>query len=123
MDDTSPKTVLVVDDEPAVRRLTATVLRRHGYDVIEADCGAQGLERFAECRRQVSLVLSDIVMPRMSGPEMVGRILALDPSVPVLFMTGHAADSGLPPQGPVLSKPFTPAALVQTISSRISGAL
>jgi two-component system cell cycle sensor histidine kinase/response regulator CckA len=120
MDSQISTTVLLVDDEPAVRRLTATVLRRNGFGVIEADSGVQGLERFNEHMGEVALVLSDVLMPRMSGPEMVGRILAVDPSVPVLFMTGHVGCADLPDSAPVLPKPFTPAKLVQTISDTIS---
>ncbi|HTP34498.1 MAG TPA: response regulator [Candidatus Acidoferrales bacterium] len=116
------KTVLVVDDEPAVRRLTATLLKRHGYAVIEADSGDQGLEQFTRHQGKVHVILSDVIMPRMSGPEMVGQIRAIDPSMPVLFMTGHAGFTGLPESVPVLAKPFTAAALMRTLSDAMSGA-
>lgn len=123
MDYSGSKTILIVDDDSAIRRLTATLLERHGYTVIEAESGSQGLERFTQYRNEVSLILSDVVMPRMLGTKMIQLILALDPSVPVLLMTGYAADADLPQSVPVLSKPFTAAMLVQTVSVAIAGRL
>ena len=112
-----PKTVLVVDDDPAVRRVIAMILKQHGYSVIEADCGWKGLERFAEHRNTIELVLSDVVMPQMSGVEMIQRILAVDPSVTVMLMTGCAMDARLSEGVPVISKPFTQVTLIQAIGA------
>ncbi|HTS31239.1 MAG TPA: response regulator [Bryobacteraceae bacterium] len=120
MSTTESNTILVVDDDPAVRRLTAAILESSGYNVIEAECGRQGLERFAEHHQTVELVLSDVVMPRMSGIEMIGRILALDPSMPVLLMTGWSGGDKPPDAVPVLAKPFTPSRLLQAITSCLS---
>jgi len=115
----APKTILVVDDDSMVRRLTATILKTNGYGVIEADCGLEGLERFAEHQSYVDLVLSDVVMPHMTGPEMVEKIQAIDPSALVMLMTG--CDMGLKIQEaiPLLPKPFTATALLQAIRARL----
>jgi len=110
-------TILVVDDDPAVRRLTATILKSQGYGVIEAGSGMDGLKCFADHHNTVDLVLSDVLMPNMTGTEMIERILAVDPSVPVMLMTGWAKDSALPEGVPVLSKPFTPGALLQALQA------
>jgi CheY-like chemotaxis protein len=114
-----PKTLLVVDDDATVRRLTATILRKQGHPVIEADGGLEGLERFAEHHRKIDFVLSDIVMPHMTGTEMIEAILALDASVPVMLMTGCAIGIKVPEGIPILSKPFTAGVLLQVIRARI----
>jgi CheY-like chemotaxis protein len=79
-------TILVVDDNTAVRQLVAALLQQNGYSVIEADCGPKGLACFAAEHGCVDFVLSDIVMPDMSGPEMVQEILRIEPSMRVMFM-------------------------------------
>jgi CheY-like chemotaxis protein len=114
-------TILVVDDDPTVRRLTAAILKINGYNVIEANCGLQGLERFAEYQNTVELVISDIVMPNMTGTEMIARILALAPAMPVMLMTGWTMGSKVPAAVPVLSKPFTPLLLLETIRACLAG--
>lgn len=111
--------VLIVDDDASVRRVAAMILKTRGYKVIEADSGFDGLERFAEHHGTIDLVLSDIVMPQMTGPEMIEKMLAVDPFVPVMLMTGCAMDSKLPEAIPVLPKPFTPATLLQAVSARL----
>jgi CheY-like chemotaxis protein len=114
-----PKTVLVVDDDASVRRLTATVLETYGYNVIEADSGFEGLERFAEHHGTIDLVLTDIVMPHMTGPEMIETILAMDPSFPVMLMSGCAMGLKVPEAIPILPKPFTAGVLLQASRARL----
>ena len=102
----------------AVRQLVAGLLQQGGYGVIEADCGPKGLACFAEDRgSSVDLILSDIVMLDMSGPEMVQEILRIDPSVRVMLMTGYFADvkNGAQNEFPVLHKPFTPEMLLRSV--------
>jgi two-component system, cell cycle sensor histidine kinase and response regulator CckA len=117
-------TILLVDDDPLVRRVVAQVLLRFGYDVIEADCGPTGLECFLRHRKRVDLVVSDVLMPRMSGPEMIREIHRVDPSARVVFMTGYLADErtreiirqGAPESAPILAKPFTHERLLATVA-------
>ena len=71
--------ILVVDDDPIVRRFVSTTLQRNGFAVLEAASGKDGLERFAEHRDALALILTDIMMPGMSGPEMIERIRAIHP--------------------------------------------
>jgi DNA-binding NtrC family response regulator len=103
--------VLVVDDDRGVRRLTARMLRTVGYRVLEAESGAEAL-RTLESDPGISLLVTDIVMPEMDGLALADRALAILPQLRVVLMTGHAPeltaqldlrDSPLP----VLLKPFT----------------
>lgn len=118
-------TVLVVEDEPAVRTLVRRALTRGGYRVIEA---ADGAEALAIVEREgildsLDLMLSDVVMPNMLGPEMAERMRELRSDLPIVFMSGHS-HRGRPelPRGPrpaFLPKPFTPDALVRTVRAML----
>ncbi len=102
--------VLVVDDEPAVRRFAARVLREEGYAVREARDGAEALELIRVGADQLGLVLSDIVMPRLNGVQLLESISALRPGLPVILMSGYGseqlAERGIASPCGVLSKPF-----------------
>ena len=100
--------ILIVDDDPMVRKIVIAILQKYGYDVFDAPSGQQGLKCVLE-HPEIDLVLSDIVMPELSGPEMVDKILDKRPGMRVIFMTGYGADL-LPHQVKrfsVLEKPFT----------------
>jgi two-component system, cell cycle sensor histidine kinase and response regulator CckA len=111
------KTILVVADEPLLRGLIATALRKAGYSTIEARDGQEGLQQFRNLQRKVDLILTDVSMPRMTGPEMVQRILEIDPSVGVLFMSDTGIESMLICLGKksLLSKPFTVQGLIDSV--------
>jgi|SRR5581483_4362532 len=123
MDGDASPVILLVDDDDMIRALASTLLQTQGFGIIEAENGSHGVERFAENREVVDLVLSDLVMPKMSGAEMVRRILTLDPDVRVVFMTGYSGES-LPEDYQktftVLQKPFTPDALVRTVRENLA---
>jgi len=87
-------TILVVDDETIVRRFVVATLESRGFTVLEASSGQEGLKHFSE-QKDIQLVLSDILMPVMTGPEMVQRIVKINPSVKVIFMTGTDPDKRL----------------------------
>jgi two-component system, cell cycle sensor histidine kinase and response regulator CckA len=107
------ETILVVEDEDVVRRMTARGLRDHGYQVIEAGDGAAALQLVEEAAARFDLVISDVVMPAMGGREL-GRLLArLEPQLPVLYISGYTGEDvvrrGLLDAGsPFQPKPFTP---------------
>lgn len=114
-DRTSPSstrvTVMVVDDDPRVRRLTARMLRSEGYDVLEAGSGEEALERLAAARN-VQVVLTDIIMPGMHGLELAESVLAYHPKRQIVLMSGYAPNLLVQlgireSRFPVLMKPFT----------------
>ncbi|MFO0618516.1 MAG: PAS domain S-box protein [Polyangiaceae bacterium] len=114
------ESILLVEDEPAVRRILARELRRFGYDVLESENGAEALELAADFESVIDLLVTDVVMPKMSGDELARRLRLARPEIKVLFMTGYTerhvvreiAERGL---GPVLSKPFGPAKLMENV--------
>jgi two-component system cell cycle sensor histidine kinase/response regulator CckA len=94
-----------------VRRLAARTLRAAGYDVIEAEDGAQGRARAAELGEAIDLVLSDVVMPRLSGPALIRAIRSDRPDLPVVLMSGYpdaAEGDPIPDDVVLLLKPFGP---------------
>lgn len=83
----SSPTVLLVDDEPDVRLVTGLLLRRAGYTVVEADTGRAALDVIRE-GAVVDVVLLDVMMPEMTGPEALPELRQLDPTLPVVFYSG-----------------------------------
>lgn len=103
--------VLVVEDEPQVRRMTTESLRELGYSVVEAGNGQEALKLLAE-RQDITLLFTDIVMPEMNGRELADKVHALMPDLPVLYTTGYTRNAiihnGMVDQGiAFLPKPFT----------------
>ena len=97
--------VLMVDDEPAQLQLFAFALRREGYWVVEARNGVEALEA-AERAGRVDLLVSDVVMPGMRGPEVAAKLRKRFPNVQVLFVSGFLLNEGLGPNARVMQKPF-----------------
>jgi CheY-like chemotaxis protein len=83
----SPK-VLVVDDEPEVRKLVTAMLARNGYRVLSADTGENAIRLFRN-NPDTDLLLTDVVAPGMSGPMIADQIAAIEPDIKVLFMSGY----------------------------------
>ena len=114
------ETVLLVEDEPDLRELTRTVLAAKGYTVVEAR-NAEEAERLVESNgAKIHLLLTDVIMPGISGRELAKRILARQPSMRVLYMSGYTynviAQGGTLERGvSFLQKPFTPSALVEKV--------
>ncbi len=118
-------TILLVEDDPIMRRLTRQMLEEQGYSVIEAEDGRSALERTAAYHGSIGLVLTDVVMPGVSGPELVLRLMDSHPETRFLYMSGYTGelvvDHGLSEGIALLEKPFTRAALLTTIQSQLSG--
>jgi CheY-like chemotaxis protein len=119
--------VLVVDDEASVRRFAARVLREEGYDVHEATDGAEALALLERSIPDVNLVVSDIVMPRLNGVELLQALSSARPALPVILMSGYGsaqlAERGIPSPCGILSKPFPPELLVSEVRRCIGSQL
>jgi signal transduction histidine kinase len=112
--------VLVVEDQPDVRELAVSTLRRAGHDVYEATDGDEALARFESRAATIALLLTDVVMPGMNGRDLAERMRASHPDLLVLFMSGYTDEILDLPElvGPgvaFIAKPFTPAALVRQV--------
>jgi PAS domain S-box-containing protein len=117
---TGRETILLVEDEEDVRALAREVLERQGHRVLEAGDGAQALQRYEAEGERIDLILTDVVMPHMSGRELVDRVRAMRPTMPVLYMSGYTEDAILrhgvrDSSVLLLGKPFTPADLVSKV--------
>jgi signal transduction histidine kinase/ActR/RegA family two-component response regulator len=117
--------VLVVDDEPAVRRLLARILRSRGYDVFETEDGHSALAFMSSTNRQMDLVVTDVVMSSMSGVRLAEQIRAKWPAVKILFVSGFPTSDALPAAGsqsiPILGKPFTPDQIEAKVRELLDG--
>jgi CheY-like chemotaxis protein len=121
------RTVLLAEDEEAVRTLIAETLRMEGHEVVEARDGAEALRVAAGVAGPIHLLLTDLQMPGMTGPDLAGRLLAERPGMRVLFVTGYferpeGGSMDLPAGAPVLLKPFTPAALAEKVRETLGTA-
>jgi two-component system, cell cycle sensor histidine kinase and response regulator CckA len=114
------ETILVVEDEDVVRSLACRGLRDQGYTVLEARHGREALDQVEGGRQSIDLVISDVVMPELSGRELGSRLAALYPELPVLYMSGYTGDDViqrglLEPGVPFQQKPFTPEGLARKV--------
>jgi two-component system, cell cycle sensor histidine kinase and response regulator CckA len=111
--------VLVVDDELAVRRFAVRVLQRAGYQVLEASDGVEALEMVKLHVATLSVVVSDIVMPQMNGVELLQAVALSYPGLPVILMSGYAtaalADLGIAAPCGILNKPFSAEGLMAEV--------
>ena len=114
------ETILLVEDEPHVRELVAEVLSRQGYQVIVAADGTEALGLVQEFNGQFDLLVTDVIMPQLNGPELVGRLKETLPDLKILYVSGYtdemiAYHGVLGPDVALLSKPFSPMLLTQKV--------
>jgi CheY-like chemotaxis protein len=114
------ETVLLAEDESGVRRLAAASLKRLGYTVIEASNGGEALLACEEHDGPIHLLITDVVMPQMSGRLLANRLAAIRPDMRVLFMSGYTDDAivrhGVLDEGvPFIGKPFLPHDLARKV--------
>jgi PAS domain S-box-containing protein len=113
-------TILLVEDERAVRSAVRRLLERQGYKILEAANGQDALTLVASRQTEIHLVLSDMVMPGMGGMELADRVRAVLPTLPVLLMTGYTEEAitraGERPRGEqIIEKPFTLTAMLEKV--------
>jgi CheY-like chemotaxis protein len=107
------ETVLVVEDEDAVRSLAVTALRKLGYTVLEAPDAERAVEVFAGYGGRVDLLVTDVVMPGMNGPSLAERLLGRDATLRVLYVSGYAEEA--PETAAFLAKPYTGVTLARKV--------
>jgi PAS domain S-box-containing protein len=115
-------TILLAEDDDAVRAIARTTLERAGYRVLAASDGLRALALLDEHPEEIDLLLTDVIMPNMNGRELAERMSALRPGLPVLFVSGYTdnvlADQGiLQSETALLDKPFTPASLTAAVAA------
>lgn len=121
------ETILVVEDETELREFVVEVLRSHGYQAIAAESGPQALERWAQNRGKIDLVLTDIVMPGgLTGRQVGERLLAEDPALKVLYSSGYSVgtagkDGLVIPNKNFLPKPYCSTKLLETLRRCLDG--
>jgi DNA-binding NtrC family response regulator len=111
--------VLVVDDEPTVRRFARRVLLEDGFEVIEAANGEEALDLVHGSGDRLGVVVTDIVMPKLNGVQLLQRLSITHPELPVILMSGYAgpelAERGIEAPYSMLSKPCKPEALLAEV--------
>jgi CheY-like chemotaxis protein len=120
-------TILLVEDEEAVRRLATRILERGGYRVLAACDGREAVEVFRLHADEICLLMLDAVMPNMGGREAYERIAAMRPGIPVLFCSGYSADVlqpgfALRPEMQLIQKPYSPDEILLRIHELLSHA-
>lgn len=118
------KTVLLVEDDSLMRRVTRQMLEDHGYIVVEAEDGKMALERLQSHAKGIDVALTDVVMRGMSGPELALELTKLHPAMKVVYMSGYTGEliaqhNGIDREIPLLEKPFTKASLLKTIHAAV----
>ena len=120
------ETILVVEDNPPVRNVTCAVLRKHGYHVLSASSGKEAIRLVKDHQSEIQLIIADVLMPEMSGPETVQNVRDLRPDIKVLFMSGHTGeeirDGKIEElQAGFIQKPFKLSHLITRIQNLIKG--
>ena len=118
------KTILLVEDDDVMRGLTRQLLEQHGYTVFEANDGKSALDWIRSHPDPIDLLLTDVVMRRMSGPELAEQLKSSHPTLKVVYMSGYTGElmanrEVLKPGIPLLEKPFSRTALLNTIHSSL----
>jgi CheY-like chemotaxis protein len=116
--------VLVVEDDEGIRNLIGKILTEHGYPVIEASDGVEALKLLQTFKGRCDLIIADVIMPRMTGAELVEAVQAFVPDIKVLFVSGYASDivaaNGVGDEPAFLQKPFLPTTLTDKVSELLS---
>jgi CheY-like chemotaxis protein len=120
------ETILVVEDEDALREVARRIFTRNGYHVIAAASGPEAIEIIRGYQGDIHLLVTDVVMPHMLGKEVAEKVRAIKPSIEVLFISGYArrvltAQGMLDPNVALVEKPFSEAGLMETAAKVLNG--
>jgi CheY-like chemotaxis protein len=121
------ETILVAEDDPAVRKLEASILRKFGYEVILAEDGRDAVEKFAENQTKIQLILMDMIMPNKNGKQVYDEIRLLQPDIKVVFVSGYSADivrsrGEIDADAELIIKPVNAAELLNTVRNSLDRA-
>jgi CheY-like chemotaxis protein len=116
--------ILVVDDEPSVRKLTSAILGRNGYRTVTASEGREGLKLFEQHRQNIRLVVSDLMMPVLDGPGMLRGLRQMEPQLKSIIITGlgeenRIAEARAAGADLILNKPFSAEQLLSGVNQLI----
>jgi signal transduction histidine kinase len=120
------ETILLVEDDPAVRAIVSAMLTARGYDIVDAGGGEEAILRFETCERPIELVVSDLKMRGLDGSQTIDRIRVLEPATKVLYMSGYTDDEiirggGLRPGTGFIQKPFSGDELASRVRELLDG--
>ena len=120
------ETLLIVENEPAIRNLLQVALRRNGYTVLAAESGREALELVRHHADAIHLLITDVVMPDMDGPELVRQLSTIRPDTRTLFMSGYMDDTLgergiLSTNANFIQKPFSPRTIAQKVRDILDG--
>lgn len=117
---TGKETVLLVDDEDLLLTMGRMVLSSYGYDVLTANSGQKAIELFSKAKKKIDLVITDLVMPNMSGRELSEHILQAAPDTKIIWTSGYVRSIGAAEQETYLQKPFTSQDLLRKVKQALS---
>jgi len=122
----STETLLIVEDEAEIRNLLQTALRKNGYAVLAAESGRAALDLVRDHTGAIDLLITDVMMPDMDGPELVRQLALIRPETRTLFMSGHMDDALgeclLPARVNFIQKPFSSRVIAQKVRDILDGA-
>lgn len=107
--------ILLADDEEGSRTLLVAALRRSGFEVLEASCGLEALALFDANASRICLLVTDVMMPDLRGPDVAARLRLLMPALPVLYVTGYSERQGIDRDDQLMHKPFTASSFIATV--------
>jgi len=115
----SGETILIVEDQPATAQITRILLESWGYKVLETHSGAEALELFRQHAEDIQLLLTDVVMPGLTGPQLADELISRRPGLRVVFMSGNPGVDFSARRCAFLPKPFNPASLSKMIRAEL----
>jgi two-component system cell cycle sensor histidine kinase/response regulator CckA len=115
-------TVLIAEDDDTIRRLISKALRNEGFNVLEASHGQMALDIAAGCTENIDLLLSDVIMPGMTGPQLALTLRESRPNLKIVLMSGHTANIYIDEEGwPLLQKPFLMSDVIGELREALQG--
>ena len=119
--------ILVAEDDPAVREIEASILRKFGYEVILAEDGQDAVKKFAENQTKIQIILMDMIMPHKNGKQALDEIRMLKPDIKVVFVSGYSADivrsrGEIDENAELIMKPVNSSELLNTVRNMLDRA-